>query len=33
MHKAVAEADIVMCSHIGGGNAAPHASMETPIEA
>jgi predicted TIM-barrel fold metal-dependent hydrolase len=31
--KAIAEHDIVMCLHIGAGNPAPHASMETPIEA
>jgi predicted TIM-barrel fold metal-dependent hydrolase len=33
MWKAITDADIVMCLHIGAGNAAPHASMETPIEA
>ena len=32
-YKAVAELDITICLHIGGGNPAPHASMETPIEA
>jgi predicted TIM-barrel fold metal-dependent hydrolase len=31
--KAVVEHDIAMCLHIGAGNPAPHASMETPIEA
>jgi predicted TIM-barrel fold metal-dependent hydrolase len=31
--KAITEHDMVMCLHIGGGNPAPHASMETPIEA
>src|SRR3546814_17651086 len=25
--------DRVLCLHIGAGNPAPHASMETPIEA
>ena len=33
MWKAITEANIVMCLHIGAGNPAPHASMETPIEA
>lgn len=33
MYKAVVENDIAMCLHIGSGNPAPHASMETPIEA
>jgi predicted TIM-barrel fold metal-dependent hydrolase len=33
MWKAITDADIVMCLHIGTGNPAPHASMETPIEA
>jgi predicted TIM-barrel fold metal-dependent hydrolase len=33
MWKAATDNDIVMCLHIGGGNPAPHASMETPIEA
>lgn len=33
MYKAVVEHDIAMCLHIGGGNPAPHASKETPIEA
>ncbi len=33
MWKAIADADVVMCLHIGAGNPAPHASMETPIEA
>ena len=31
--KAIADHDIAMCLHIGAGNPAPHASMETPIEA
>src|SRR3984957_11188615 len=31
--KAVVEHDIAMCLHIGAGNPAPHASMESPIEA
>lgn len=31
--KAVVEHDVAMCLHIGAGNPAPHASMETPIEA
>jgi predicted TIM-barrel fold metal-dependent hydrolase len=31
--KAVTDHDIVMCLHIGAGNPAPHASMESPIEA
>ena len=33
MWKAITDADITMCLHIGTGNPAPHASMETPIEA
>jgi predicted TIM-barrel fold metal-dependent hydrolase len=33
MFKAIVEEDMVICLHIGGGNPAPHASMETPIEA
>jgi predicted TIM-barrel fold metal-dependent hydrolase len=33
MWKAITDADMVMCLHIGTGNPAPHASMETPIEA
>ncbi|BFM07762.1 amidohydrolase family protein [Halioxenophilus aromaticivorans] len=33
MWKAIVEHDMVMCLHIGAGNPAPHASMETPIEA
>jgi predicted TIM-barrel fold metal-dependent hydrolase len=33
MWKAVTDADMVMCLHIGAGNPAPHASTETPIEA
>ena len=31
--KALVEHEMVVCLHIGGGNPAPHASMETPIEA
>jgi predicted TIM-barrel fold metal-dependent hydrolase len=31
--KAITDADMTMCLHIGTGNPAPHASMETPIEA
>lgn len=31
--QAVTDHDMVMCLHIGAGNPAPHASMETPIEA
>jgi predicted TIM-barrel fold metal-dependent hydrolase len=31
--KAVTDNDVVMCLHIGAGNPAAHASMETPIEA
>jgi predicted TIM-barrel fold metal-dependent hydrolase len=31
--KAIVEHDIAICLHIGAGNPAPHASMETPIEA
>lgn len=31
--KAITDHDMVMCLHIGAGNPAPHASMETPIEA
>lgn len=33
MWKAIVEHDIKICLHIGAGNPAPHASMETPIEA
>jgi predicted TIM-barrel fold metal-dependent hydrolase len=33
MWKALAEHDIAICLHIGSGNAVPHASTETPIEA
>ena len=33
MWKAITDANMVMCLHIGAGNSAPHASMETPIEA
>ncbi|MBY0420674.1 MAG: amidohydrolase [Parvularculaceae bacterium] len=31
--KAIADTDTTICLHIGAGNPAPHASMETPIEA
>jgi len=31
--KAIAETDMTIALHIGSGNPAPHASMETPIEA
>jgi len=31
--KAVTDHDTTICLHIGVGNAAPHASLETPIEA
>jgi predicted TIM-barrel fold metal-dependent hydrolase len=31
--KSVVDYDVTICLHIGGGNPAPHASMETPIEA
>jgi predicted TIM-barrel fold metal-dependent hydrolase len=31
--KAIVDHDMVMCLHIGAGNPAPHASMESPIEA
>jgi len=31
--KAVADTDMTIALHIGSGNPAPHASMETPIEA
>jgi len=31
--KAINDYDVTMCLHIGSGNPAPHASMETPIEA
>jgi predicted TIM-barrel fold metal-dependent hydrolase len=31
--RAVCDHDVVLCLHIGNGNPAPHASMETPIEA
>jgi len=31
--KAINDLDMTICLHIGGGNPAPHASMETPIEA
>ena len=31
--KAVTDLDITICLHIGGGNPAPHASMDSPIEA
>jgi predicted TIM-barrel fold metal-dependent hydrolase len=32
-YQAIAEHDLTICLHIGSGNPAPHASMETPIEA
>jgi len=31
--KTLVDEDIAICLHIGGGNPAPHATMETPIEA
>jgi predicted TIM-barrel fold metal-dependent hydrolase len=31
--RAIADTDMTICLHIGSGNPAPHASMETPIEA
>ena len=31
--KAIGDLDITICIHIGAGNPAPHASMETPVEA
>ena len=31
--RAVAEHDLTICLHIGSGNPAPHASMDSPIEA
>ncbi len=31
--KATVDHDMAICLHIGAGNPAPHASMETPIEA
>ena len=31
--KAIADTDMTICLHIGSGNPAPHASMESPIEA
>jgi len=31
--KAIVDANMVMCLHIGAGNPVPHASNETPIEA
>ena len=33
MFKAIADTDTTIALHIGSGNPAPHASMETPIEA
>jgi predicted TIM-barrel fold metal-dependent hydrolase len=33
MYKAIVDADITIALHIGAGNPAPHASMESPIEA
>lgn len=32
-YKAINDLDMTIALHIGGGNPAPHASMETPIEA
>jgi predicted TIM-barrel fold metal-dependent hydrolase len=31
--RALTESDVTICLHIGGGNPAPHASMDSPIEA
>lgn len=31
--KAITDADLTICCHIGAGHPAPHASMESPIEA
>lgn len=31
--KTIVDHDVAICLHIGAGNPAPHASMETPIEA
>ena len=33
MYKIAADVGTTLCLHIGGGNASPHASMESPIEA
>lgn len=33
MWKALTEHDITICLHIGSGNPAPHASLDSPIEA
>jgi predicted TIM-barrel fold metal-dependent hydrolase len=33
MWKALTDNDVTICLHIGSGNPAPHASMESPIEA
>lgn len=33
MWKSLTDHDMAICLHIGSGNPAPHASMETPIEA
>ena len=33
MWKAIADNDMTICLHIGAGNPAPHASMDTPIGA
>ncbi|AXQ30729.1 amidohydrolase [Solimonas sp. K1W22B-7] len=33
MWKALVDHDMAICLHIGAGNPAPHASMESPIEA
>ncbi len=32
-YKAITDLDMTIALHIGGGNPAPHASMESPIEA
>ena len=33
IYKAIVDNDMTIATHIGSGNPAPHASMETPIEA
>jgi len=33
IYKAIVDNDLTIACHIGSGNPAPHASMETPIEA
>jgi predicted TIM-barrel fold metal-dependent hydrolase len=33
LYKTIVDHDIAICLHIGAGNPAPHASLETPIEA